>query len=418
MKYFLFVIGCQMNLADAERAATVLEKIGLQPASSEKEADLIMVLACSVRQSAIDRIYGKINKWQMRKNLTTVLSGCVTAQDKKKMKEKFDILLDINDLPKLPGKLKNLPAHKHADYLEIKPKYQSSFQAFVPISNGCNNYCTYCVVPYTRGRESSRPVKEIICEIKNLIKRGYKEITLVGQNVNSYGQDLKPKVKFVDLLKKVNAVPGHFWIRFLTNHPKDMSDQLIKSIPQLKKVTEYIHLPLQAGDNAVLKRMNRHYTQVSYLKLVAKIKKVIPGAAISTDIIVGFPGETKKQFAETKKVMTKVPYSMAYLAQYSERPGTAAAKLKDDVPKKEKERRQVALNEILKKSSSANNQKMAGQTEEVLVDGHRKNYYYGRTRNFKIVKFKSTKNLIGKFVKIKIVKANIWYLEGKYEAKN
>jgi len=414
MKYFLFIIGCQMNLADAERAATILDKMGMTQTSSEKEADLIMALACSVRQSAIDRVYGQINKWQGRKNLTTVLSGCVTARDKKKMQEKFDLVLDIKDLPKLPNKLKNLPTYKQNNYLQITPKYTSNFQAFVPISNGCNNFCTYCVVPYTRGREQSRPQAEIICEVRALIKRGFREITLVGQNVNSYGQDLKPEAEFVDLLTKADSIPGHFWIRFTTNHPKDMSDQLIKAIPKLKKVTKYIHLPLQSGDNTILKKMNRKYTKESYLRLIAKIKKWIPGVAISTDIIVGFPGETDKQFKETAKVMKTVQYVMAYLNQYSERPGTAAAKLKDNIKKETKRQREEVLNEILKKSSLAYNQKMVGKSEEVLVDGQKKEYYYGRTGSYQIVKFKSRKNLIGKFVKIKIVKANTWYLDGIY----
>jgi len=425
MKYHLFILGCQMNYADAERVATVLNKTGYEKTDLEKEAGLIVVVACSVRQSAIDRIYGKIDQWRSmkkKKKLVTILTGCVLPYDQKKMKKYFDFIINIKDIGKLPSLLKPLtqsPFKLSPDYLCVLPQYRSTYTAFVPIMTGCDNFCTYCAVPYTRGREYSRPQKQIIDEIKKLVKQGYKEIILLGQNVNSYGHkkgkiyiDNKP---FISLLKAINAVPGKFWLRFISNHPKDMTEDLIKIIPKLKKITPYIHLPLQAGDDQILKKMNRPYTTKQYLKMVDLIRKNIPGVAITTDIIVGFPGETKEQFKNTLKVAEKVQYDMAYLAQYSLRPGTPAAKLKDDVQKKEKKRREFILNEVIKKTALKNNKKLLNTTQEILVDGQKSGYYYGRTSNYKVVKFNSSKNQIGQFIKGKIIKAEPWKLEAKIE---
>lgn len=420
MKYQIFILGCQMNYADAERVAAVLNKLGYKKTPSEKDADLIIVVACSVRQSAVDRIYGKIEQWrQMKKGrkLITILTGCVLPYDKNKMKRYFDIILDIKDILKLPKFLSkynfNIPTK---NYLCLKPQYSSKYSAFVPIMTGCDNFCTYCAVPYTRGREYSRPQKEILAEVKQLVKKGYKEIILLGQNVNSYGHqkdkiyiDNKP---FINLLKAINAVPGYFWLRFISNHPKDMTEDLIKVLLKLKKVTPYIHLPLQAGDNMVLKKMNRPYTTKQYLEQVKLIRKYIPGVAITTDIIVGFPGETTKQFNNTLRVAKKTKFDMAYLAQYSPRPGTAAAKLKDDVPKEEKKRREQALNVLIKQTALKNNKKLLNTVQEVLVDGFKDGFYYGRTKTYKVVKFKAAKNLIGQFARLKITRAEPWKLEG------
>ncbi len=311
---------------------------------------------------------------------------------------------------------------------------------------GCNNFCAYCVVPYARGREVSRPAEEIIKEVKNLVKKDYKEIILLGQNVNSYDsriganeKRIGTNINFSQLLRKINSIPGNFWIRFLTSHPKDMSNELIKTITQCEKVCEYIHLPIQAGDDEILRRMNRGYTSKQYLELINKIRRAsakIRGKSalisISTDIIVGFPGETRKHFLKSAAIMKKVKYDMIYFGQYSPRPGTAAWKLKDDVSKKEKARREKYLNEILKKTSLVNNKKYVGKIFDVLVEkcspktpwanscelAYEVNKgteftYFGKTRTMKNVKFESSnKNLIGKFIKVKIIKANIWNLEG------
>ena len=355
LKYYLWILGCQMNSADGERIAAVLENLGYQKTNDENEADLIMVVACSVRQSAIDRIYGKTNKWnrlKLTRPLITVLSGCLLEHDKQNMSKIFDLFFDINDLAELPRLLNNHVLNRdgtNLDYFNIQPRYQNSFQAYVPISTGCNNFCSYCVVPFTRGREKSRASCEIIEECQQLINNGYKEITLLGQNVNSYGQDLAGDLTFPKLLQKINDLNGNFWLRFITSHPKDMTDELINVIAKNDKIANYIHLPFQAGDNEILKKMNRKYTQKHYLSLIEKIKSKIPDVSLSTDVIVGFPGETKRQFQNTVKLFKEVGFDMAYISQFSSRPGTAASKMENNVSNKEKQRRWEVLNRIIVK---------------------------------------------------------------------
>jgi len=330
MKYFIKTFGCQVNFSDSERIASFLEKKGYKSAPNMEGADLIVVNACSVRQTAIDRIFGLKQKFACLK-AKKILTGCILKSDKRKFKEFFDKVLDIEEFL---GK----------NYLSnLKPKCEFSESAFVPIMTGCDNFCSYCVVPYTRGREISRPTQEIIDEVKRLIKRGYKEITLLGQNVNSY------KYGFAKVLKMINDIPGNFQIKFLTSHPKDMSDELINAIAKCKKVAKEIHLPVQSGDNEILKKMNREYNISQYKNLVKKIRKKIPDVKISTDVIVGFPGETKKQFQNTVKLFKKIKFNKAYINKYSSRAGTAANKLKDNVPLKEKKRRWNILNEIANK---------------------------------------------------------------------
>ncbi len=327
MRYFIATYGCQANYADSERIARRLENEGHKKTDKIEEAGIVVINACSVRQSAMDRVYAKINRY---KNKKIILAGCVLPADKKKLKNK------INELWH-PDEYFNSP--------DASPLYADKSKAYVPIMTGCNNFCTYCAVPYTRGREKSRPANEIIKEIKNLIAKDYKEILLLGQNVNSY----QGKLNFPRLLKAINDLPGNFKINFLTSHPKDMSDELIKTLAECEKVSKEIHLPLQSGDNAILKKMNRKYTVGYYKNLVKKIRKYIPSAKISTDIIVGFPSETKKQFENTAKAMKEMKFVNAYVARYSPRPGTAAAKLKNDVPISEKKRRWKILNKIIKK---------------------------------------------------------------------
>ncbi|MFH1325944.1 MAG: MiaB/RimO family radical SAM methylthiotransferase, partial [Candidatus Falkowbacteria bacterium] len=346
-------------------------------------------------------------------------------------------------------------SHKFASKFACSPSYQSSFLAYVPVMNGCNNYCSYCVVPYTRGREKSRPTDKILKEVNKLIVQGYKHIILLGQNVNSYclssfaphlfnpiaSSTLKavqsysgqaPIYKknrnssdFAELLKQIDQIPGNYWLSFITSHPKDLSDDLIKCFKNCQHLIPYLHLPIQSGSNKILKDMNRKYTTEKYLKLIEKIRKTVPDINLSTDIIVGFPNETKKDFNDTIKVMKKAKFDMAYIAQYSPRPGTAASKLKDNVSKTEKKTREKILTEILKKTALENNKKMMGKIVDVLIENRRNEAlprsreYFGRTRNFKNIKFTvnnkqlTVNNLIGKFVKVKITKINPWNLEGK-----
>jgi len=443
MNYFIVTFGCQLNRSDSERIASVLEKIGYKKSSDIESADLILVNMCSVRQSAVDRVYGLLNQKSKAKNQNykskckIILTGCILKEDKKKLKNKADFILDIKDLPKLPKILNTKYSILNApDYLKIKPKYESPFSALIPIMTGCNNYCSYCAVPYTRGREISRPAKEIILEIKSLVKKGFKEIWLLGQNVNSYhsrirtnlpqisriknkkSSDISGKfvqisdVNFAKLLKMVNKIPGNFWIRFTSPHPKDFSDELINVMAEGGKITEYLNLPVQSGDDEVLKKMNRPYKISQYKSIIRKIRKKIPGIALSTDIIVGFPGETKKQFENTAKLFKEIKYDMAYINKYSPRSGTVAAKLKDNVSLEEKKRRYEVLTEILKKTALENNKKYLEKEVEILVDSKKDNVYFGKTRTYKTVKIKSSKNLIGKFVKAKIISALAWGLEG------
>ena len=316
-----------MNKADSEKIARVLENKGYKAASNINEADLIVVNMCSVRQSAVDRVYGLLPKL---KNKKSILTGCILKKDKNKFRKYFDEIIDIKEFTK------------------NEQKYSNNIKASVPIMTGCNNFCSYCVVPYTRGKEVSRPLKEIICEVKKLVKQGRKEIWLLGQNVNSY------KYNFSKLLRTINDIPGKFWIRFTSSHPKDFSDDLIKAMAECKKVAKYLNLPVQSGDDKILKKMNRPYTVKQYKNLVKRIRKKIPDINLSTDVIVGFPGETKKQFENTVKLFKEIKYDIAYINKYSPRSGTAAAKLKDNVSIQEKKRREKILEKTLKQKSQKN----------------------------------------------------------------
>jgi tRNA-2-methylthio-N6-dimethylallyladenosine synthase len=320
--------------------------------------------------------------------------------------------------------------------LDIVPKYSSNISVYIPIGNGCDNFCAYCVVPYARGREVWRPAEEIMDEVRELVKRGYKEITLIAQNVNSYKYNANPRmyanaantnhanknedINFCSLLKMVNDIPGDFWVRFATSHPKDMSDELIKTVAECEKVCEHIHLPAQAGDDEILQKMNRGYTAAQYKKLIKKIRKAMPDAAITTDVIVGFPGETEEQFNNTVRLFEEVKFDMAYIAQYSPRPGTAAAKMNDNVPREEKKRREQVLTDVLRRTALENNQKYAGMVVEVLVEGkNRRGECMGRTRTAKNVKIQSRalgtndKCEPGEFIKVKIFEAKDFGLAGE-----
>jgi tRNA-2-methylthio-N6-dimethylallyladenosine synthase len=480
MKYYFWILGCAMNYSDAERISAVLDSFGFQKTEKEKEADIVCVIACSVRQHAVDRIFGKIKEWKTKPNLTTILSGCVLGPDRKKLEKEFDLIFEIKDIDKLIKVLDTtLSRHSRPDresiqienmdsrlrgndreeglvsktgipseftpsgarndkilsgeYLSIIPHYDSSFRAYIPVSTGCDNFCTYCAVPYTRGREKSRSMSEIINEIKNLIKNDYKEITLLGQNVNSYGNDWsysssvseKSSRKdnsshtssnnrfFIELIKKIDHIPGDYRVYFYSNHPKDMTDELINVLLILKHFPHYLHLPLQSGSDEILKKMNRHYTQRQYLDLVKKIRTVMSDVALTTDIIVGFPNETKKQFEDTVKVMKEVKFDMAYISQYSPRPGTVSAKIKDNISREEKQNREKILQKILAVTAMENNQKIVGKTIKVLIDEAKKDKLYGRTGGYKVVEIKKSPTVkIGDFVEVKIESASAWKLTG------
>ncbi|MCK5465908.1 MiaB/RimO family radical SAM methylthiotransferase [Candidatus Parcubacteria bacterium] len=485
MKYHIKTYGCQMNYSDSERIASVLEKEGYKKTAQESEADLIVINMCSVRKSAVDRIAGNFKKYKQYKkknpDLKIVLTGCVLESDKERFEKLFDLVIDIkkikqlsdchpelvsgssknNDLtvpissklsvikvgkiggnkqkilkqacPEFAERIQN-DSNDNDSYFQIQPKYQSNFSAYVPIMTGCNNFCSYCVVPYTRGREKSRPVKEIIGEITELVDNKYKEIILLGQNVNSYNKSnptnwipasagmtksvgMTRVIDFPKLLKLINNIPGNFWIRFLSSHPKDITKELIKTISECEKVTPHLHLALQSGDDEILKKMNRKYTAEHFLDLVNLIRKHIPDAAITTDIIVGFPGETEKQFQKTVEVMREAKFDMVYINKYSPRVGTASYKMKDNVSWEEKKRREKVLTEILKETALENNQKYVGKVVEVLVEKVDEDFIYGKTRSFKNVKMGIKNQELGikegEFLEVKITKAKFWNLEGK-----
>lgn len=411
-----------MNYSDAERVAALLRNLGYEKTAEEAEADLSVYVACAVRESAVQRLYGNGKKFRRyrKKNpaFKAVLTGCVVKEDRPKLEKVFDIITDIKNLDELPDKIGFQLSKKENgfDYFQIRPEYESPFTAYVPIMTGCNNFCSYCIVPYTRGREYSRTAEEIVREATELVRKGYKEIILLGQNVNSYRPD--EKTDFPALLKMINDIEGDFWIRFLTSHPKDMTERLIKTVKDCSKCTNYIHLALQSGDDDILRKMNRKYTKEHFLSLVAMIRENIPDVMLTTDVIVGFPGETEKQFEETAKMIKKAKFDIAYINKYSPRAGTVSATMPDDVSWQEKKRREKVLTDTLRLTARENNEKYTGKTVDVLIDKENDKYYFGKTRSFKDIKIRKTSvnpSLIGQFTKAKIIKVTPWALEAEIE---
>ena len=425
-KYHIITIGCQMNISDSERLSSFLEREDWYFTENKKEADLIIINTCGVKQMAEDRAYGLVNEIRKEnKKGKIIITGCLSRRKdvQRRLISKVDWFLPINDMYLIPGLLRGEEYQSYYSlddyrkiygekYLTEEPKYFSTYSAYVPIGNGCDNFCTYCVVPYARGREVYRPASDIISEVKNLIKKGYKEITLIAQNVNSYKDD---DYNFSKLLKEISLFPGDFWLRFSTSHPKDMSDELIGVIASSDKIVNHLHLALQSGDNEILKAMNRKYTIEHYKDLIKKIRKVKPGISITTDIIVGFPGETELQFNNTVNNFKEIAFEMAYIAQYSPRPGTASIKMNDDVLSEEKKRRFNVLNKILSECAVEGNKKYLDKTVRVLLDGkNKRGKYYGKTSSFKTVLITSEKELkIGEFLDVKIEKVFPFGIEGK-----
>ena len=373
-------------------------------------------------QSAVDRIHGLVDKFDVIKKskpkLKTILTGCVLKRDKKIFVEGFDYVLDIKDIKRIPEllgvkktlRLRSGQGKNQTDYLDITPKYENKFSANVPIMTGCNNFCSYCVVPYVREREISRPAKDIILEIKKLVKGGYKEIWLLGQNVNSYKDTSTGSEQantFPKLLKMVNNIPGNFWIRFTSSHPKDFSEELIEAMAICEKVKPYLNLPIQSGDDKVIKAMNRHYTVESYKNKIKKLRKKIPDIALSTDIIVGFPGETKTQFNNTVKLFRDIKYDLGYISKYSPRAGTTAAKLKDNISTEEKKRREKVLTDVLKQTALEKNKKLIDTETTVLINEPKNDFWLGKDQHYRTIKVypksPSSKIKIGQFIKSKII---------------
>lgn len=395
--YSIITYGCQANRSDSERIASVLESFGLKSVTSKP--DLTVINLCSIRQSAVDRAMAAATKTEGK----LIITGCIIESDKKKMSELSDYLLDIRELPKWPEIIGLGPSLPLEDYFEIEP----ISSRYIPIMTGCNNFCSYCVVPFTRGREYSRPFDKIVSEAKRAISVGVKEIWLLGQNVDSYRDG---RLGLADLIKEIDLITGDFWISFLSSHPKDLTQEIIESVVNSKKATHYINLPVQSGDDTILKKMNRPYTVSEYKESVDMIMKLMPDATLSTDIIVGFPSESEDSFNKTADLMRELKFDMAYISKYSPRRGTASFKLKDDVSFSEKNRRQRALTEILKETALDKNRELVGKELTALVQDQVDGLLIGKTKNYKTVKFSGPKELIGSFVKIKIKEALPWGL--------
>jgi len=402
-KYCITTYGCQANISDSERMEAALARAGYFLSENEKDADLIIINACSVRQSAVDRVYGRICEIKKKSDAEIIVTGCLLKRDREKISE-IARFLDTKSLFRLfvPDNPKN--------YFSIRPKYRNSFSAYVPVMTGCNNFCSYCAVPYTRGREKSRTFKEILKETKDLISAGYKELWLLGQNVNSYREG---RNNFSFLLRTISDIDGNFWIRFTSSHPKDLGADIIETMANSKKITDYLNLPVQSGDSQILKKMNRPYNISDYKRCVGRIRKKIPEIFLSTDVIVGFPGETEKQFHNTVNLFREIEFDMAYISRYSPRPGTPASYFTDNVDPSKKREREKVLNNILQKIIFKKNKALVGKKMDVLVERKRKEYLLGKTRQYKTVKFKGDPALIGSFLRIKITKALPWGLEGE-----
>lgn len=433
-KVVTLAYGCQMSERDADTLTELSIQKGYVPAEEMENADLIIINTCCVRESAENKILGKIGELKKLKEknpqLKIAVSGCMVQQPGalerlSKQAPHVDIWAGTHNIHEFHRLLEEVEEKGKVAEVWEKPKEvqeavplaeKGKLKAFVNISYGCDNFCTYCIVPHVRGRERSRKPEEIISEIRALVETGCREVTLLGQNVNSYGHDLDFEYDFADLLKEVDEIDGLYRIRFTTSHPKDLSDKLIETIASGTKLCEHIHLPIQAGSDEVLRRMNRKYTREYYLSRIEKIRDLLPQASITTDIIVGFPGETEEDFQETLKVVEKVQYSQAFTFMYSKRSGTPAANMEGQIPLDVKKHRLQRLISLQNDQSLAWRQKMIGHELEVLVEGPSKSNperLTGRTRGNELVVFPGDSSLIGTLVMVKILDSNSWTLFGE-----
>ncbi len=405
-----------MNKADSKSLACSLQQLGYKRVQKAEDADIVILNSCVVRQSAEDKVLDKLSNLKAlkrnRPDVILALTGCMVDS---KIDELKSSLPHVDFFLK-PQSFDDLLTHANGQNPEQNPPRSPAPLlpcAFVPIIQGCDNFCSYCIVPYRRGREKSRPMAEIICEVQGLAERGVKEVTLLGQNVDSYGHDLAGRPDLADLLGELNQIEGLARIRFLTSHPKDMSQKLIEAVASLDKVCEHISLPVQAGDNEILKAMRRGYTIEQYRELVHRICSAIPDVALSTDIIVGFPGETAEQFQGTFDLVQELQFDTVHVAAYSPRPGTIASrKLEDNASAEEKKNRLQQVEELQERISIERNAQLVGQTVEVLVEGRKGGKWQSRTRTDKLVFFNSDYDCLGQLVQVKIGRAGPWSLQG------
>lgn len=441
LKYHILTMGCQLNESDSEKLSGMLEEMGYSLTKNIEEANLIVFNTCCVRENAEDKLFGKlgeVKRIREANNGLIAIGGCMMQEKHivEKLKKSypfFDVAFGTHTLYKFPEDIYTaLMENKQIeDILDIDGeiteglpvKRDDNIKASVLIMNGCNNFCTYCIVPYVRGRERSRKAEDILKEVEGLAKQGYKEITLLGQNVNSYMRSERKNGinkgeidSFAKLLRAVNEIEGIERIRFVSPHPKDFTDDVIDAIKDCNKVCKIIHLPLQSGSTNILKAMNRKYTKEQYIELAEKIKSRIPEVVFSTDIIVGFPGETEEDFEDTLDVVRKVNFEQVYMFIYSRRVGTPADKMENQVPEEVKHERFDRLKKLAEENIKINNQKYVGTTQKVLVEGFSKtnsSVLTGRTDTNKVVNFEGSKDLIGKVISLKIVSEHMWYLKGE-----
>ena len=429
--YHILTYGCQMNEHDSEKISGILTSIGYEETNDDKNADLVIFNTCLIRENAELRVFGKLGevKGIKRNNPEMLVAVCGCMMQRQEIREKVlkkfsfvDIIFGTNTIHELPMLIYNAEINKRKSvgiidntesiYENMPKQRKFKHKALVNITYGCNNFCTYCVVPYVRGREKSREPNEIIQEIRALAEDGCKEVTLLGQNVNSYGSNSENKFTFAELLYEINKIDGIERIRFMTSHPKDLTDDLIKAIKECDKVCKHVHLPVQAGSNEVLRRMNRKYTKEHYLNLVEKLKKAVPDIAITTDIIVGFPGETEEDFLETIDIVKRVQYDSAFTFLYSVREGTKAATMEDQVPVDVKHERFDRLLDVLYPIVLCKNEQCIGKVFPVLVESAENGKLTGRTEHFRLVHFKGSSELIGEIVNVRITNVKTFHTEG------
>ena len=432
LTYSILTMGCQLNENDSEKISGMIEEMGYKKTDDIKNSDLVVLNTCCVRENAEDRLFGKLGelkKSKEEKGTIIAIGGCMMQEKhiQEKLKKSYpyvDIIFGTHTLQKFPEdlyytldekrKIEDIIDIDGKIYEDIPIKRNDNLKASVTIMYGCNNFCTYCIVPYVRGRERSRKPENIIKEVKELANNGYKEITLLGQNVNSY--DGGNEYRFANLLRDVSKIDGIERIRFVSPHPKDFTEDVISAIKESEKICKIIHLPLQSGSTNILKSMNRKYSKEQYLELANKIKEEIPGIAFSTDIIVGFPGETEEDFEDTLDVVRKVNYEQVYMFIYSRRVGTPGDRMENQIPDEIKHERFNRLKNLVENQMKDNNEKYVGTIQKVLVEGKSKTnqeLYTGRTDTNKVVVFEGTNEMTGNIMECEIVKNCLWYLQGK-----
>lgn len=435
-RYYLKTMGCQMNEHDSEVIAGILASLGYQSTEELEEADLILYNTCSVRENPERKVYGHIGAFRKLKEakpeLIIGICGCMPQQkdELQNILEKLphvDLIFGTHNIHRLPELLERAQSGErvvevweeaqaaqgedHRDGLPVIRRH--NVKAFVNVIYGCTNFCSYCIVPYTRGREHSRLPEMVIKEVRDLAEAGFKEVTLLGQNVNAYGKDLGADITFGKLLRELHQIEGIERIRFTTSHPRDMGDDLISAMAELPKVCEHLHLPVQAGSNRILRRMNRGYTREYYLQLVERVRRAVPGISLTTDLIVGFPGETEEDFAETLSLVEEVRFDSAFTFIFSPRKGTPAAKMTDQVPEEVKKERIYRLIDLQNEISAEHMQKLLGQELEVLVEEVSSTGLVGRTRSNRQVHFSGDESLVGQLARVRITKASTFSLKGQ-----